>query len=430
MNYQETLEYLYNSLPMFHRIGPAAFKSSLDNIIKLCAALENPHYKFKSVHVGGTNGKGSSSHMLAAILQSAGYKTGLYTSPHLKSFRERIRINGIKISEEEVTDFVSRNIQHFEEIKPSFFEMTCAMAFEHFARNEVDFAVVEVGLGGRLDSTNIILPEVCLITNISLDHQNLLGETLEQIAIEKAGIIKSNVPAVVSEFQEEVFDVFIDKALEKNSPLGFAPFKFRIEDWKIENGKLKLNIFDHNGKRYYGLPCQLIGSYQLKNIPGVLMVINVLRGKNFLIPDEAIIEGLDRVVELTGLKGRWQTLQEKPLVICDTAHNEAGIENVVQQIRHTPHKKLHFIFGTVSDKDTDKILDLLPKEAHYYFCQANIPRALDAKTLAAAAQKFSLKGTVIADVNEALRTALSKASPDDLIFIGGSNFVVAEIEGL
>jgi dihydrofolate synthase / folylpolyglutamate synthase len=430
LNYQETLDYLYNSLPMFHRVGPAAFKNSLDNIIKLCAALNNPHYKFKSIHVGGTNGKGSCSHMLAAILQSAGYKTGLYTSPHLKSFRERIRINGQEISEEEVTEFVNNNKEHFDTIKPSFFEMTCAMAFDHFARQEVDFAVVEVGLGGRLDSTNIILPEVCLITNISYDHQQLLGETLELIAIEKAGIIKTNVPVVISEFQEEVFDVFIDKALEKNCPLGFAPFKFRVEDWKRENGKLKLNIFDNNGKRFYGLPCGLTGNYQIKNIPGVLTVINVLRSKEFMIPDEAIIEGMDRVVEITGLKGRWQTLNEKPLMICDTAHNEAGISTVVHQIRNIPHKKLHIIFGTVSDKETDKILDLLPKEAYYYFCQAKIPRALEASALEASAQKFSLKGTVIPDVNEAIKTALSKASPDDLIFIGGSNFVVAEIENL
>jgi dihydrofolate synthase/folylpolyglutamate synthase len=415
---------------MYHRVGPAAFKSSLDNIIKLCAELQNPHYQFKSIHVGGTNGKGSCSHMLASILQSAGYKTGLYTSPHLKSFRERIRINGQQINEEEVTDFVNRNRIHFETIKPSFFEMTCAMAFDHFAKNEVDFAIVEVGLGGRLDSTNIILPEVCLITNISYDHQQLLGEALELIAIEKAGIIKTNVPAVISEFQEEVFDVFIDRALEKNSPLGFASFKFRVESSKTENGKLSLNIFDHNGKRFYGLRCGLTGNYQLRNIPGVLTVINVLRSKEFIIPDEAIIEGLDRVVELTGLKGRWQTLNEKPLMICDTAHNEAGISTVIHQIRNTPHRKLHFIFGTVNDKDTDKILELLPKDAHYYFCQAKIPRALDASTLAVSAQKFFLKGTVIPDVNEAIKMALSKASKEDLIFIGGSNFVVAEIENL
>jgi dihydrofolate synthase / folylpolyglutamate synthase len=430
LNYEETLEYLYNSLPMFHRVGPVAFKNSLDNIIKLSAALDNPHQKFKSIHVGGTNGKGSSSHMLAAILQSAGYKTGLYTSPHLKSFRERIRINGIEISEDEITDFVNNNKEHFETIEPSFFEMTCAMAFDHFARHNVDFAIVEVGLGGRLDSTNIILPEVCLITNISYDHQQLLGETLELIAIEKAGIIKPNVPTIISEFQEEVFDVFIDRALEQNSPIGFAAFKFRIEAWKRENGKLKLNIFDQNGKRYYGLRCGLTGNYQIKNIPGVLTIINVLRGKDYMIPDIAIIDGLDKVIELTGLKGRWQTLNDSPLTICDTAHNEAGIKNIVCQIKNTPHKKLHFIFGTVNDKDTNKILGLLPKEAHYYFCQAKIPRALDASALAALAQKYSLKCTVIPDVNEAIKAAVSKAGPEDLIFIGGSNFVVAEVEGL
>jgi dihydrofolate synthase / folylpolyglutamate synthase len=430
LNYQDTLEYLYSSLPMFHRVGPAAFKSSLDNIIKLCSELDNPHHKFKSIHVGGTNGKGSSSHMLAAILQCAGYKTGLYTSPHLKSFRERIRINGIEISEEEVTDFVHGNKEHFSAIEPSFFEMTCAMAFDHFARNKVDIAVVEVGLGGRLDSTNIIFPEACLITNISYDHQQLLGETLEKIAIEKAGIIKPNTPIIVSEFQEEVFDVFIDRALEEDAPLGFAPFKFRVEAWKKEKGKLKLNIFDQNGKRFYGLRCGLTGNYQLKNIPGVLTVINVLRTKEYKISDDAIIEGLDKVIEITGLKGRWQTLNEKPLVICDTAHNEAGIENIVQQIKTTPHRKLHFIFGTVNDKDTDKIFNLLPREAHYYFCQAKIPRALEASVLGGLAQKYSLKGTVIPDVNAAISLALSQAAPEDLIFIGGSNFVVAEIENL
>jgi dihydrofolate synthase / folylpolyglutamate synthase len=424
LNYRETLDYLYESLPMFHRIGPAAFKSGLGNTEELCALLGNPQNKFKTIHIAGTNGKGSSSHMLAAILQSAGYKTGLFTSPHLKSFRERIKVNGIDISEKEVTDFVGKYKNDFERIKPSFFEMTCAMAFDHFEEWQVDVAVIETGLGGRLDSTNIIHPEVCLITNISFDHQELLGNTLVEIAGEKAGIIKKNTPVVVSEFQTDVFDVFIDKAKQLDAPLTFASLVYHLDDIESKDGEI---TFLYNGDNY---SCSLTGKYQSYNIAGVLAVVNILRHKNFNISDPALKKGLSEVTRLTGLKGRWQVLSQNPLTICDSGHNEAGIINILEGIDALKFKKLHFVIGMVNDKDVNKILDLLPKNAMYYYCQAKIPRAMEANRLGAHAKARSLIGKVIPDVNEAIREAKRNASPDDLIFIGGSTFVVAEIDKL
>jgi dihydrofolate synthase/folylpolyglutamate synthase len=424
LNYKETLDYLYENLPMYHRIGPAAFKTGLDNTINLCAFLGNPQDKFKSIHIAGTNGKGSSSHMLAAILQSAGYKTGLFTSPHLKSFRERIKVNGKDISEQEVCAFIEQYRQNFEPIQPSFFEMTCAMAFDHFAKEKIDVAVIETGLGGRLDSTNIIKPEVCLITNISYDHQQLLGNTLEAIAGEKAGIIKKNIPVVVSEFQQDVFDVFIDQAKQENAPLTFASLVYHLEEIEVKDGQLH---FLYHGKNF---TCPLTGKYQSYNIAGVLAVVHILNEKKIYILDEEIRKGLAEVVSLTGLKGRWQILNQKPLTICDAGHNEAGIVNILEGIESLKFNKLHFVLGMVNDKDINKILDLLPKNAMYYFCQAKIPRALDAHNLGAHARAHSLIGKVIPDVNEAIREASRNASPEDLIFIGGSTFVVAEIDSL
>ncbi len=424
-NYQQTLDYLYQSLPMYQRIGAAAYKNDLNNTLALCKVLGNPERNFKSVHIAGTNGKGSSSHMLAAILQSAGYKTGLYTSPHLKEFTERIRINGAEVEKEFVVDFVGRMKPQLDTLQPSFFEMTVAMAFDYFSRQKVDIAVIEVGLGGRLDSTNVIMPEVCLITNISFDHKDLLGDTLEKIGTEKAGIIKSGIPVVVSERQPETEKVFERKAMEMGSEISFAsdfirlqPSKHGFDVWRDE----KLWLSD--------IHPQLKGSYQRKNITGVLACVNQLRMIGFDIADGAVRKGISEAVSLTGLKGRWQKLSDAPLTVCDTGHNAAGIREVVGQINQTPHRHLHMVFGVVKDKDITEILGLLPSDASYYFCQASIPRAMDAEALSHAAAKAGLIGKAIPDVNEALREATRNADPSDMIFVGGSTFVVAEIEGL
>ncbi len=420
--YAETLDYLYQTLPIFQRVGAVAYKADLTNTLLLCEALGNPQQKFKSIHIGGTNGKGSSSHMSAAILQEAGYKTGLYTSPHLKEFTERIKINGQEVEQEFVVNFVNRIQSVIEKIQPSFFELTVAMAFDYFAKQLVDVAVVEVGLGGRLDSTNIIAPEISLITNISFDHMDLLGNTLEKIAFEKAGIIKSGIPVVVSERQSEIESVFIRRAECMKSPIYFATDEIRISR--------EFDIF-HRGELWLkNLNLQLKGLYQRKNLPGVLSMILHLRGTGFNISDTAIRQGFEKVITLTGLKGRWQQLGDKPLTICDTGHNEEGIREVVNQIALTPHEHLHFVLGVVKEKDLAGIMQLLPHNADYYFCQARIPRALDAKVLAEAAGAAGLFGKIIPDVNEAIREAKKFAGTADLIFIGGSTFVVAEIEGL
>jgi dihydrofolate synthase/folylpolyglutamate synthase len=420
-DYLSILRYLYETLPMFQRIGAAAYNRDLTNTLALCEALGNPQEKFKSIHVAGTNGKGSSSHMIAAILQSAGYKTGLYTSPHLKEFTERIRINGNEVEQTFVVDFVNRIKPSIEKIKPSFFEMTVAMAFDYFALQNVDVAVIEVGLGGRLDSTNVIIPLVSLITNISYDHKDLLGDTLQQIASEKAGIIKRNVPVVVSEYQTEVADVFNKKAAEQNAQLQFASeiFSFDgINGWKGQSLKLK------------NVNPQLKGNYQNKNIPGVILTVEKLNQMGFSISVDNLRQGIEQVSTLTGLKGRWQKLGDRPLVIADTGHNEAGIQSIVNQISSIKFVHLHMVIGMVKDKDITSVLRLLPKGASYYFCQANIPRAMNANDLADQAKQFDLKGVVIPDVNEAVKLAKQQASENDFIFIGGSTFVVAEIEGL
>jgi dihydrofolate synthase/folylpolyglutamate synthase len=423
-SYQETLNYLYESLPMFQRIGAAAYKDNLDNTIALCKSLGNPERKFKSVHIAGTNGKGSSSHMLAAILQTAGYRTGLYTSPHLKEFTERIKINGDDVSHSFIIDFVNRMKPVLEETKPSFFETTVAMAFEYFAQQKVDVAVIEVGLGGRLDSTNVITPEVSLITNISWDHANLLGDTLQKIAAEKAGIIKPNIPVVISERQPEVEDIFLEKASKEKSPIMFASDDYRL--FPMGNGQFSFSPFAEE----VAYQLQLKGDYQQMNLAGVLATVDVLKKKGFKISQENISEGLRNTITLTQLKGRWQELGEHPLIVCDTGHNEAGIKEVLKQINKEKFRNLHIVWGMVSDKEPGRVLALLPKNAHYYFCQAKIPRAMNAGELNEKASVYELKGEVVEDVNEAIEQAKKNCSTGDMIFIGGSTFVVAEIEDL
>ena len=430
-DYRSALDYLYTSLPMFQRVGAAAYKADLVNTIKLCDALNNPQHKFKSIHIAGTNGKGSSSHMIAAILQSAGYKTGLYTSPHLKEFTERIKIDGAEIDQEYVVDFVNRIRPEIEKVQPSFFEITVAMAFDYFALHKVDFAVIETGLGGRLDSTNVIMPLVSLITNIGYDHMELLGDTLPKIATEKAGIIKPGVPVIISERQVEVETVFLTKATEAKAALSFANEQFRLKS-KMMNDDLTpvFEVYDHEELIFSNLNPELKGDYQRKNITGVLKTIDVLKDQGYKITDQHSKDGIENVIRLTGLKGRWQKLGESPLIICDTGHNAEGLVEVVQQIRSQKYKKLFFVLGMVGDKDISKALKLLPKEAYYIFCRASIPRALDAHILSEKAKVEGLNGEVIPNVKQAIAFAKSKAEKVDFIFIGGSTFVVGEIENL
>ena len=427
MNYQETIEYLYQQLPVFHRIGKKAFKADLSNTIKLCEHLDNPQEKFKSIHVAGTNGKGSSSHYIASILQSAGYKTGLYTSPHLKSYTERIRINGVPIPENEVISFVEKNKNFLEQLRPSFFEMSVGMAFEYFAKEQVDIAIIEVGLGGRLDSTNIITPLVSLITNISFDHTDILGDTLPLIAFEKAGIIKENVPVVIGERNSETERVFIEKAKEKNTLIYFAQDYFRVEEFEEKNLFLEMKLLDLSNNYSFKIESELVGEYQTKNIIGILKTVDILNKLNFTVSSTAIFEGIKSVITQTGLQGRWQVLSRSPLLICDTAHNVAGISQVIESLKKIKFNKLWMIVGFVSDKDISGILELMPKEAKYIFCEANIPRALNSKKLLIQAKEFGLVGEEISNVNDAIRYVISNAESTDLIFVGGSTFVVSEI---
>ncbi len=430
MNYTETLDYLFTRLPMFQRSGPAAYKDSLDNTLKLDELYMHPHTSFKTIHVAGTNGKGSVSHMLASVLQSSGLKVGLYTSPHLKDFRERIRINGIMIPKQEVVDWVGNYKTNNElwKIEPSFFELTVTLAFDYFARQKVDVAVIEVGLGGRLDSTNIITPELSIITNIGLDHTNLLGETLEEIANEKAGIIKANVPVVIGTTQKETEKVFIQTAKHRNAEIFFVDKEFKVSYSMLSmDGKQILSIQRNNQAVFSGLALDLLGNYQKRNIPMVLKAVELLNKKGIKITEEALFEGLANVVKNTGLLGRWQVLGNNPLIVCDTGHNADGIKAIVEQINNTAYKKLHFIFGTVGDKNANNVLALLPQNAHYYFVKANIPRAMNAEELAAQAGKFGLVGESYMSVNEAFDKAKIAADKNDFIFVGGSTFVVAEI---
>lgn len=426
MNYNESIDYLYSKLPMFTRIGAAAFKKDLHNTIALCENLGNPQNKFKTIHVGGTNGKGSTSHMLAAIFQEAGYKTGLYTSPHLKDFRERIRINGEMIPKTFVTNFINQQRSKIEEVSPSFFEATVAMAFSFFAEEQVDIAIIEVGLGGRLDSTNIITPELSVITNISLDHTNILGDTLPEIAAEKAGIIKAGVPVVIGEKQEEIAAIFMDKAKATHSQITFADQELRTDHTSRNQEHLNTSVYKGTRVLYNNLDLDLNGLYQLKNVLTVLQSVAIMQTKGYSISDNHIYAALKNVKVLTGLQGRWQKLGEQPLIICDTGHNISGITEVIQNIRNTEHQKLHMVIGMVKDKDINGVLALLPIHASYYFCQPQLERALPASELAAEAKKYNLNGQLYPSVSLAIQAAKGTAGKDDLIFIGGSTFVVAE----
>jgi dihydrofolate synthase/folylpolyglutamate synthase len=427
MNYVQTLHFLYSKLPMFTRIGEAALKKDLHNTIALCKRLGNPQDKFKTIHVAGTNGKGSTSHMLAAIFQQAGYKTGLYTSPHLKDFRERIRINGKMIPKRFVSTFVAEQKETIAEVEPSFFEVTVAMAFSYFAVEQVDIAIIEVGLGGRLDSTNIIHPELALITNISLDHTNILGHTLEEIAFEKAGIIKKGIPIIIGEKEVPSAAIFANKAREVGAELDFASEVLHLDQVRITEGKLHLDLLEGNNLVFKNLQLDLTGTYQLKNVLAVILAVRKLSGLGFPIPDAAIYGGLKAVKKLTGLQGRWQTLGLNPRIICDTGHNVAGMAEVIKNIANTKYEKLHLVIGMVKDKDIDAVLSLLPQHASYYFCQPAIERGLSAETLKNAAEDHGLSGEAFSTVKEALAAAKEKATASDLIFIGGSTFTVAEI---
>ncbi len=428
MNYQQTIDYLFTRLPMFSRIGAAAFKADLTNTIAICSALDNPHQKFKSIHVAGTNGKGSVSHMLAAILQTAGYKTGLYTSPHLKDFRERIKVNGLVVSEKFVVDFTEKIQPLIEKIEPSFFEITVAMAFEYFVQEKVDIAVIETGLGGRLDSTNVITPELSIITNIGWDHMNLLGDTLEKIAFEKAGIIKPGIPVVIGEILPETKPVFEQAAAEKNAPITIASQKRQVTEWNWENHLLVAEVAEEHRTDHKVYHLDLPGLYQKKNLLTVLEICAILKEKGWQLSDEAIRKGLKQVKKLTGLHGRWEIIHVSPLVILDVAHNVDGVKQLVQQTEVTDHRQLHIILGMVKDKEVEKVLQLLPKEANYYFTKAQIPRALSEEELAVKAAVAGLRGESWSEVNAALKAALLKAHSDDLIIVCGSVFLVGEVQ--
>ena len=404
MTYEETLEYLFRQLPMYQRQGKSAYKKDLTNTLALCEVLKNPHDKFKSIHIAGTNGKGSSAHMLASIFQEAGYKTGLYTSPHLKDFRERIRINGEVISKTSVVDFVKKYDEKFKSISPSFFEWTVALAFDSFAEEKADIAIIETGLGGRLDSTNIINPEICLITNIGFDHMDMLGNTLKEIAGEKSGIIKKDTPVVVSNHSGEK-EVFQTKANEMNALIVFAN--------EIEN--------------IPELASDLDGNYQRENIKGVYLTCQLAIQQGWKVSDEQLKKGLLNVKKNTNLRGRWDVLKERPLIIADTAHNKEGLSIALEQLLQLSHETLRFVIGFVKDKDIETVLQLFPKNATYYFCQANVPRALAVEDLKQIAERIGYKGSYYKTVNAAFNEAKKNQQNADIIYVGGSNFVVAEI---
>ena len=403
MNYKETTEWLFNQLPMFQMQGASAYKKDLTNTLLLAEYLQHPETKFKSIHVAGTNGKGSTSSMIASILQEAGYKVGLYTSPHLKDFRERIKINGEMIAEDFVVDFVMQNKRFFELNQLSFFEMTVGLAFDYFAKEQVDVAVIEVGMGGRLDSTNIITPLISVVTNIGFDHTQFLGDTLSKIAFEKAGVIKKNIPVVIGEYVAETKKVFQEKAIIEDAPIYFAQ----------DNPEV---IFD----------CALLGDYQVQNKKTALQTINLLKN-NFNISETNIRNGFKNVILNTGLLGRWQILNSNPFVVCDTAHNSHGLKIVLNQIEKQHYDTLHIVLGVVNDKDLDSILPLFPKKAIYYFTKPNVPRGLDSKILQEKGREYRLIGCLCDSVTEAYAEALNNATPSDFIYIGGSTFVVAEI---
>ncbi|HRD57657.1 MAG TPA: folylpolyglutamate synthase/dihydrofolate synthase family protein [Ferruginibacter sp.] len=428
MTYQATLEYLYTQLPMFTRQGEKAYKKDLHNTLALCEALGNPQQKFKSIHIAGTNGKGSTSHMLAAILQQAGYKTGLYTSPHIKDFGERIRINGNMIAQQFVVDFVERTKKITASIEPSFFELTVAMAFEYFAQQQIDIAVIETGLGGLLDSTNVITPELSVITNIGFDHVNILGNTLEAIAFQKAGIIKKNVPVVIGEYLPETKPVFEAKAKQENAPIVFANNLFEIENAQQQN-LLHCTVKDTGNFKSSDFDLDLTGAYQLKNLKTVLASVKQLNELGYNISDEQVRIAFSQVKQLTGMRGRWDILQTNPTVIQDVAHNTDGIKQVLEQLNnYYPQSKIHFVLGFVKDKDVAHVLELFPKNAGYYFTNAHIPRALPAAELKELALEKALTGNCFDNVNDAIASAKANALNNDVVMICGSFFIIAEIE--
>lgn len=428
MTYQQTIDYLFHRLPMFSRIGAAAYKKDLTNTIALCEALGNPHTQFKSIHIAGTNGKGSTSHMLAAILQTAGYKTGLYTSPHLKDFRERIKVNGEMVSEHFVTGFTQRIKPLIESIEPSFFEITVAMAFEYFAQQQVEVAVIEVGLGGRLDSTNIITPELSVITNIGWDHMNMLGDTLEKIAFEKAGIIKPAVPVVIGETTLETKEVFINKAADCNVPISFADQKRYVTNWEYQGQHLSVEVEkkDNEGHQQYNL--DLAGEYQTKNLLTVLEAVTVLNTKGWPLDETVVKKALANTKKITGLHGRWEIIHQHPAVVLDVGHNVDGIKQIVHQLEEIDPPQVHIVIGMVKDKDVISVLQLLPKDARYYFTKALIPRAMPEDELLFKAIEAGLKGESYTEVNLALKAALTNAGKEDLILVCGSVFLVGEVE--
>ena len=423
MTYQETITYLYNSTPLFQNVGKDAYKEGLDNTHLLDEHFGHPHRKFKTIHVAGTNGKGSCSHTLAAILQSAGYKVGLYTSPHLVDFRERIRVNGIPANEAYVIDFVEQHRAFFEPLHPSFFELTTAMAFNYFAEQQVDVAVIEVGLGGRLDCTNIIRPDLCVITNISFDHVQFLGDTLAKIASEKAGIIKTNIPVVIGETTPETRTVFATKAAQVNAPILFADEEQLLLDSTVDTKGKRI----YQTKDYAHLEGELSGLCQEKNTNTLLCAIRMLQKIGYSIDEPHVREGFDHVCALTGLKGRWQKLREVPLTYCDTGHNKAGIEYIVEQLSRQNYRQLHIVMGMVNDKDISSVLALLPKDAIYYFTKASVSRALDENEVKRLANVAGLKGNTYSTVKEAYQNAQTEAQADDFIFVGGSTFIVADL---
>ena len=422
MTYDETVTYLFNCAPPFQQVGGAAYKEGLSTTIKLDYHLDNPHRKFRTIHIAGTNGKGSTSHTLAAILQESGYKVGLYTSPHLIDFRERMRVNGKPASKEYVIEFVEKHRLFFEPLQPSFFELTTAMAFNYFAEQQVDVAIIEVGLGGRLDCTNIITPELCVITNISLDHTQFLGGTLQEIASEKAGIIKSGIPVVIGETTPETKEVFAQKAKECKAPITFAE-----EEALLTSATPTENGYEYESATFGKFTGELGGDYQQKNTNTLLSVINILRKKGFVITEESLRKGFTNVCTLTGFMGRWQRIQEMPRVVCDAGHNIGGIKYITEQLARVECKALRIVFGMVNDKDITSVLKMMPKDATYYFTQASIKRAMPAENLKEIAKEYGLTGSCHATVGDALQAAISDSNDEDFIFVGGSCFIVADL---
>jgi dihydrofolate synthase/folylpolyglutamate synthase len=428
MTYQEAIDFLFSSLPMYQREGKAAYKANLDNTHRLDNYFGHPHRKFKTIHVAGTNGKGSVSHMLSSVFQEAGYRTGLYTSPHLLDFRERIRVDGRPIPKDSVTGFIKEHHEIIRELRPSFFEMSVAIAFDHFASEKVEFAVIETGLGGRLDSTNIITPEVSVITNISKDHTEFLGEDLLSIASEKGGIIKEGVPLVIGSAEVGIEQFFLSMARDRLAPVTLAyKQKETVFHTFDKEDRVIIRLRDMKSGKLETIRCDLTGQYQHENVITTLSTIHTLKAGRWDLPESSIEEGLANVVKNTGLMGRWQTLGVNPRSICDSAHNPAGISATINQVMQVPWKELHVVWGMVNDKDLDSILPLLPEKGRYYFTRSSVPRSLDAVLLQKAAEKFNLKGNHFPSVEIAYREALSAAEPSHMVFTGGSTFVVADL---